>query len=490
MSPFQRTEAPVNDLCSTGVIHQNVFYFEGRQRRRIYQDLELHASVLTLILTLLLTPRGRLDPNHCDPYPSHKHRRNIPFLLSKHLNHSANRAVLPWVFQQVDKSGRIGELRLLKLLVESAMHRWMYSNMRMLGAGQFGTVMQSSVTVGSGQLQVAIKHIPKQANIQDRCVLVDVFTEISCLDTIRFEENVCHIYDFGVEESCYWIVMKYYASTLKKWRASLGPMKEQLPVLLAVFKQILQGLAVLHENDIIHYDLKCDNVMIELNQKQSLASTGDEGALSPSDDDCCEGVSQGVPRIALGDFGESRIMENSQELDMRNRGTEILKAPEMLELDFVSRRDSKAHDRRKRVGTSKAADIWSLGCIFFELLTGRFLFEDYDIASHWACATGKSGGDVISEENERRLDNNGPLLEYLRFLLVRDAHRRPTIQMATKKFESTAMEVLGSEGIANAGSWTRASGFNTPESPRSIAPSLGSNSSAGARLRQAGFGCS
>lgn len=109
--------------------------------------------------------------------------------------------------------------------------------------------------------------------------------------------------------------------------------------------------------------------------------------------------------------------------------------PEMLELDFVpclpclhqksrhhvawpsheppscraevSRRDSKAHDRRKRVGTSKAAtathghtpvlrtkqwkthcprsshwniseaaDIWSLGCIFFELLTGRFLFED------------------------------------------------------------------------------------------------------------------
>ena len=64
------------------------------------EDLELHASVLTLILTLLLTPsgatghsrtqeatgrssisipgccwwlrRGLLDPNYCDPYPSHK----------------------------------------------------------------------------------------------------------------------------------------------------------------------------------------------------------------------------------------------------------------------------------------------------------------------------------------------------------------------------------------------------------------------------------
>lgn len=483
-SPLQEpTPLPqVNDqfdaLCSMGVIHQNVFYFEGRQRRRIYQDLELHASVLTLILTLLLTPRGLLDPNYCDPYPSHKHRRNIPFLLSKHLNHSANRAVLPWVFQQVDQIGRVGELRLLKLLVESAMHRWMYTNMRMIGAGQFGTVMQSGVTVGSGQLQVAIKHIPKQTNIQDRCVLVDVFTEISCLDTIRFEDHLCHIYDFGVEESCYWIVMKYYATTLKKWRASLGTMKEHLSVLLAVFKQILKGVAVLHENDIIHYDLKCDNVMVEVNKKPSASPA--EGS-SPNPDDGSD-----VPWVALGDFGESRIMENAQELDMRNRGTEIIKGPEMLELDFVSRRDSKAHDRRKRVGTSKAADIWSLGCIFFELLTGRFLFEDYDIASHWACATGKSG-DVVNEENEKRLGHNGHLLEYLRFLLVRDADRRPTIQMASKKFEST-MEALGSgptmASQPTSGTALARAGFNTPDSPRSIAPSLGSNSSAGARLRQ------
>ena len=28
-----------------------------------------------------------------------------------------------------------------------------------------------------------------------------------------------------------------------------------------------QGVAVLHQNDIIHYDLKCDNVMVEVNKK-------------------------------------------------------------------------------------------------------------------------------------------------------------------------------------------------------------------------------
>ncbi|OLQ02143.1 hypothetical protein AK812_SmicGene15084 [Symbiodinium microadriaticum] len=87
----KRPPVPPAELC-VGVIHQNVFYFEGRQRRRIYQDVELHALILTLILTLLLSPgRGLLDPSYSDQYPTHRHRRNIPFLLSAHLNHSANR---------------------------------------------------------------------------------------------------------------------------------------------------------------------------------------------------------------------------------------------------------------------------------------------------------------------------------------------------------------------------------------------------------------
>lgn len=49
--------------------------------------------------------------------------------------------------------------------------------------------------------------------------------------------------------------------------------------------------------------------------------------------------------------------------------------------------------------------------------------QDYDIASHWACATGKSG-DVVNEENEKRLDHNGPLLEYLR---LQKKHGRNTL---------------------------------------------------------------
>ncbi|CAE8591727.1 unnamed protein product, partial [Polarella glacialis] len=300
----------VGDLSCAGIVHQNVFYFEGRQQRRIYEDVELHSLILTLILSLLMTPKhGLLDSRYCDQYPIMRFQRNIPFLLSVHLNHGANKAVLPWVFQQVENIGWIGGLRLLKLLCESAMHRWMYTNMRIIGGGQFGTVFQSMVQLSDqSNLQVAIKQIPKQTNIKDRCVFFDVFSEIVCMDSVRFEDHVCHIYDYGVDESGYWIVLKWYNSTLKKWRDSLaGSMNDNLPVLLAVFKQILKAIRILHKKDIVHYDLKCDNIMIELNKPHGATGASEDAPHSTEHEEPkSSSHDELVPRIALVDFGESR----------------------------------------------------------------------------------------------------------------------------------------------------------------------------------------
>jgi serine/threonine protein kinase len=50
----------------------------------------------------------------------------------------------------------------------------------------------------------------------------------------------------------------------------------------------------------------------------------------------------------------------------------------MLNAAYANKKDQRTYDRRKKTGCNKASDVWALGCLFFELLTGEFLFYDTD----------------------------------------------------------------------------------------------------------------
>jgi hypothetical protein len=52
-------------------------------------------------------------------------------------------------------------------------------------------------------------------NVNGRCVLHDIFTEITILDKHKNDCRVTHLFDFGVDESHFWIIMKLYRCSLK-----------------------------------------------------------------------------------------------------------------------------------------------------------------------------------------------------------------------------------------------------------------------------------
>ena len=54
---------------------------------------------------------------------------------------------------------------------------------------------------------------------------------------------------------------------------------------------------------------------------------------------------------------------------------EILKCFKTIHSHSVTHYDIDKYDRRKPVGTNSLSDVWGLGCLFFELLTGEVLFE-------------------------------------------------------------------------------------------------------------------
>jgi hypothetical protein len=60
--------------------------------------------------------------------------------------------------------------------------------------------------------------------------------------------------------------------------------------------------------------------------------------------------------------------------------------------------DAATFDRRARKGANSASDIWSLGCLFFELLTGEFLFYDDDWVKFFLRVT--QGTEVLTADKQ------------------------------------------------------------------------------------------
>ena len=201
-----------------------------------------------------------------------------------------------------------------------------YEIIEELGKGGMGKVYR--VEDKKIKEEVALKLI-KSEIASDKKTIERFSNELKMARKIA-HRNVCKMYDLGEEKGIHYITMEYVpGEDLKRLTRKVGQFSAGKTIFIA--KQVCEGLAEAHRLGVVHRDLKPQNIMVD---------------------------EEGNARIM--DFGIARSLE---EKGITGAGV-IIGTPEYMSPEQV---EGKETDQR--------SDIYSLGVILYEMVTGRVPFE-------------------------------------------------------------------------------------------------------------------
>ena len=228
-----------------------------------------------------------------------------------------------------------------------------YKPTKILGSGSFGSVYEAKNTIF--QNTVAMKVIKKDPNneIDEQ----EIKNEIDILKKLS-HPNIVKIYEFYISNSHYYIITEFCKEGELFSYIKNKYSERQLAVL---FYQVFSGLWYLHDNKILHRDIKLENIMISKKEKDN--ESGEE-----------------LFWVKIIDFGTAKIFEkNKKEKDVV--GSSYYIAPEVLKQNY-----------------NEKCDTWSVGVILYMMLVGRAPFD------------GKDDEEIISKINSGEYNSKEPRL--------------------------------------------------------------------------------
>ena len=210
-----------------------------------------------------------------------------------------------------------------------------YKLLDLIGSGGMGAVFKA-IRPDIGRV-VAVK-VLKPKSLKKSTGVPRFLREIQSAATLD-HPNIVRAYDADEANGTYLLVMEYIEGRdLKSYITSNQPMT--LPWICECMRQVALGLQHAADQGMVHRDIKPANLMV------------------------CQADSQLHPVVKILDFGLARFVSETDEDGGLTRIGQAVGTPDYIAPEQAQ--NSKSADVR--------ADIYSLGCTFFELLTGQIPF--------------------------------------------------------------------------------------------------------------------
>jgi len=286
-----------------------------------------------------------------------------------------------------------------------------YQIIKELGRGGFGIVYEAHDSILGRDVALKVLH---SQHAVDRG-FIERFGQEARMAAQLEHPHLVPVYDFNEINGRYIIVMGLMKG---------GSLKDQIKQYGAfdtfrakkVLEQILEGIHFIHQNDVIHRDLKPSNILFD---------------------------QHGTARIS--DLGFAKALRGSVDSSMSVSGglvgTPAYMAPEVW------------HGKK----ATEQSDIYSLGCIIYEMLTGEALFYgetpaesmtkhlivgpqmDADLPKPWRELIEK----CLAKEPEKRYSSAGAILEDLKWGLFDAAEERQSEIVLSSQEDEPAEDAPG-----------------------------------------------
>ena len=215
-----------------------------------------------------------------------------------------------------------------KIYPETKINFYLYG--RKIGQGAFGKV-NLGLNVLTGRV-VAIKSFKKRTEEKFKTNMKKILYETNLMKKLN-HPNITKILEVFHDEGYMLIIMEYInGGNLFSFVKKRRKLSEKIAKFL--FRQIILGIKYIHSQNIVHRDIKLENIIIDLNN-----------------------------HIKICDFGIGKILKSSEELLYDKCGTPMYMAPEII------------LSNKKNGYKGFPVDIWASGITLYIMLTGSLPFK-------------------------------------------------------------------------------------------------------------------